>query len=42
MQDLKLVAQPQFIVVDEVGVLPQLYKAMEVVFMGDSLAEDAR
>ena len=32
----------QVIVVDVAGVLPPLYQAIEVVFMGDSLAEDAR
>ena len=32
----------EVVVVDVAGLLPQLYKMLEVVFMGDSLAEDAR
>ena len=32
----------EVVVVDVAGLLPQLYKVLEVVFMGDSLAEDAR
>ena len=43
MQGLQVAAgQPQVIVVDTPGMLPQLYQAIEVVLMGDSLAEDAR
>ena len=32
----------EVVVVDVAGLLPQLYKVLELVFMGDSLAEDAR
>ena len=30
------------VVVDVAGQLPQLYQLLEVVFIGDSLAEDAK
>lgn len=32
----------EVVVVDVAGLLPQLYQILEVVFMGNSMAEDAK
>ncbi len=32
----------EVVVVDVAGLLPELYQVLEVVFMGDSMADDAK